>query len=272
VRPDSVRQDILYEEGYMEDRHLLYRVEDGVGYITINREQQRNAITPEALALFHEYLDAAEKDDQVRAIMITGAGEKAFCTGAQLSGGVTTEGKDIFAIYASLLNRIVSFPKPTVARVKGFCLAGGMGFMLSCDIVIASDDSKFGTPEVNVGLWPMMIGALIFRNVLQKKAMEMILLGERMSAQEALSMGLITRVVPAGELDAEVKKVLVSLASKSPIGMKIGKEAFYSMANLTLRDALQFLSEKLKEIVSTEDAKEGITAFIEKREPKFTGK
>lgn len=256
----------------MEDRHLLYRVEEGVGHITINREQQRNAITPEALAAFHEYLDEAEKDEQVRALLVTGAGEKAFCTGAQLSSGVTTEGKDVFASYASLLNRIVSFPKPSVARVKGFCLAGGMGFMLACDIVIASDDSKFGTPEVNVGLWPMMIGALIFRNVLQKKAMEMILLGERLTAQEALAMGLITRVVPAGDLDGEVKKVLAGLTSKSPIGMRIGKQAFHAMANLPLQEALHFLSERLKEVVSTEDAKEGITAFIEKRQPNFTGK
>jgi len=256
----------------MEDRHLLYHVDEGVAYITINREPQRNAITPEALALFQEYLDQAEKDDKVRAILVTGAGDKAFCTGAQLSGAVATEGKDIFANYAGLLNRIVSFPKPTVARVKGFCLAGGMGFMLGCDIVIASDDSKFGTPEVNVGLWPMMIGALIFRNVLQKKAMEMILLGERLSAQDALAMGLVTRVVPAADLDAEVAKVLAILTSKSPIGMKIGKQAFYAMSNLPLKQALIFLSEKLKEIVSTEDAKEGIIAFIEKRTPNFTGK
>ena len=256
----------------MEDRHLLYRVDEGVGYITINREPQRNAITPEALALFHEYLDEAEKDEKVRALLVTGAGEKAFCTGAQLSGAVTTGGKDIFASYAGLLNRIVSFPKPTVARVRGFCLAGGMGFMLACDIVIASDDSKFGTPEVNVGLWPMMIGALIFRNVLQKKAMEMILLGERLTAQEALTMGLITRVVPSGDLDGEVSKVLAILTSKSPIGMRIGKQAFYAMANLPLQEALNFLSGKIKEVAGTEDAKEGITAFMEKRQPNFTGK
>ncbi|MCU0576381.1 MAG: enoyl-CoA hydratase-related protein [Desulfobacterota bacterium] len=256
----------------MEDRHLLYRVDEGVGYITINREAQRNAITPEALSLFHAYLDEAEKDVQVRALLITGAGDKAFCTGAQLSGGVSTQGKDVFGSYADLLNRIAGFPKPTVARVKGFCLAGGMGFMLGCDIVIASDDSRFGTPEVNVGLWPMMIGALIFRNVLQKKAMEMILLGERLTAQEALAMGLITRVVPAGDLDDEVKKVMAGLTAKSPIGMRIGKQAFSAMAGLPLHEALQFLSEKLKEVVGTEDAKEGITAFIEKRQPRFTGK
>jgi enoyl-CoA hydratase/carnithine racemase len=256
----------------MEDRHLLYRVEEGVAHFTINREPQRNAITPEAIALFHDYLDEAAKDEKVRALLVTGAGDKAFCTGAQLSGAVTTDGKNIFASYASLLERIVSFPKPTVARVKGFCLAGGIGFMLACDIVIASDDSKFGTPEVSVGLWPMMIGALIFRNVLQKKAMEMILLGERLTAQEALAMGLITRVVPAGDLDAEVKKVLAILTSKSPIGMRIGKQAFYAAANLPLKEALNFLSEKIGEVAGTEDAKEGITAFIEKRQPNFTGK
>lgn len=256
----------------MDDKHLLYRVENETAFITINREQQRNAITPEAISLFQEYLDAAEKDDNVRAILVTGAGEKAFCTGAQLSGGLSTEGQDIFASYAGLLNRLATFPKPTVARIRGFCLAGGMGFMLACDIVIASDDSKFGTPEVNVGLWPMMIGALIFRNAGRKKAMEMILLGERLSAQEALSIGLITRVVPAAILDEETGKILNTLVSKSPIGMKIGKQAFNEMENMPLKDALIFLSEKLKQVVSTEDAMEGITAFIEKRQPIFKGR
>lgn len=256
----------------MNDQHLLYRVANGIGTITINREQQRNAITPEAIDLFHEYLDEAQKDERVKALLITGAGDKAFCTGAQLASGMATEGKDVFGYYASLLNRLAGFPKPTVARIKGFCLAGGMGFMLACDIVIAADDAKFGTPEVNVGLWPMMIGALIFRNVPQKKAMEMILLGERMTAQEALAMGLITRVVPVDKLDEEVMTVLTSLASKSPIGMRLGKQAFYTAANMPLKDALIYLSEKLKEVVSTDDAREGITAFIEKRPPVFTGR
>lgn len=256
----------------MSEDHLLYSVEDHVANIRINREQQRNAITPEAIALFLKYLDMAERDEDVRLVLMTGAGDKAFCTGAQLGESMSADGQKVFHSYAQLLKRIVLFPKPTVARVKGYCLAGGMGFMLACDIAIASDDSQFGTPEVNVGLWPMMIGALIFRNVPQKKAMEMILLGERLSAKEALAMGLITRVTPAQELDGAVLNVVKSLVTKSPIGMKIGKEAFHKADNMSLEEALDFLSLKLMEVASTEDAREGITAFIEKRSPIFKGK
>jgi len=256
----------------MEVKHLLYKVENGVGYITINREKQRNAITGQAIQLFHEYLDEAEKDENVKAIQVAGAGDRAFCTGAQLSGVAVSDEKDLFADYANLLDKIVRFPKPTVARVKGYCLAGGMGFMLACDIVIASDDSSFGTPEVNVGLWPMMIGALIFRNILQKRAMEMILLGEQMTAQEALASGLITRVVPAATLEEELGKVFKTLTTKSPIGMKMGKKAFYATANMPLKESLLFLSERIKEIVVTEDAMEGIVAFMEKRAPNFKGR
>lgn len=256
----------------MSEEHLLYRVEEGVAHFMINREKQRNAITPEAVVLFLDYLDQAEADDAVRAVLITGAGEKAFCTGAQLGDSMSADGKKVFGEYARLLGRIATFPKPTVARVKGFCLAGGMGFMLACDIVIASEDSMFGTPEVNVGLWPMMIGALIFRNVPRKKAMEMIMLGERINAADALNIGLITRVVPACSLDEETGSVLKVLAAKSPIGMRIGKQAFNAAADMPLEEALDFLSLKLVEVAGTDDAREGITAFIEKRTPNFTGK
>ncbi|MCP4138100.1 MAG: enoyl-CoA hydratase [bacterium] len=256
----------------MSEEHLLYTVENNIGYVTINREAKRNSLSAQAISLFLEYLDQAESDSEVRAIMVTGAGDRAFCTGAELGDSMSGDGKETFANYAKLLNRLYSFPKPTVARIKGYCLAGGMGFMLACDIVIASDDSKFGTPEVNVGLWPMMIGALIFRNVMRKKAMEMMLLGERMSADEALAMGLITRVVPAASLEDAVNAVLKTLAAKSPIGMKIGKNAFSGMEGMPVEEALKYLSGQLAEVASTEDAREGITAFIQKREPVFQGK
>jgi enoyl-CoA hydratase/carnithine racemase len=259
----------------MNESHLLYRVEDDIAYFMINRERQRNALSVEALNLFLEHLDDAERDESVRVICITGAGDRAFCSGADLGGGMGKSGQDgmeAFKNYARLLKRLNGFPKPTVARVNGSCVAGGTGLMLACDIVIATDTAKFGTPEVNVGLFPMMIGALIYRNVLRKKAMEMVLLGERLTAHEAREIGMITRVVPPGDLDDEVKKVLRALAKKSPIGMKIGKEAFYAMADMPFEEALDFLAQKLAEVAATEDAVEGITAFIEKREPVFKGK
>ncbi len=259
----------------MPENDLLYEVKNHVGYITINREKFRNSISTRAVDLFMEYLDQAETDAAVRVICITGAGEKAFCSGADLGGamgGAGTGRNQAFQKYADLLKRLAGYPKPTVARVNGYCLAGGTGFMLACDIVIAKDNSKFGTPEVNVGLFPMMIGALIFRNVLRKKAMEMVLLGEKLTARRAMEMGLITRAVPPAEFDETVSQVLESLAAKSPIGMKIGKNAFYAMQDMAFDDALDYLSQKLGEVAATEDAAEGITAFIEKRKPIFKGK
>jgi enoyl-CoA hydratase/carnithine racemase len=242
----------------MTDEHLLYQVKDNIAHITINREAQRNALSVGAVFLFHDFLDLALEDEEVRVVCITGAGEKAFCSGADLGGGVNKESMAAFQRYADLMKKLASFSKPTVARVNGYCLAGGNGLMLGCDIVIARDDAKFGTPEVNVGLFPMMIGALIFRNVLQKKAMEMVLLGQRLTASQAL--------------DEDVNQVLESLASKSPIGMKMGKEAYHRMRDMPLEEALNYLSDRFADITATEDAKEGITAFLEKRAPVFRGR
>ncbi len=255
-----------------ETTPLLYQVEDRVGWMTINREAQRNAIDPETLELLHQAMDMAADDPSVRVIALTGAGERAFCAGADLGGGMDAEGLAVFQRYAALLKRLAGCPKPTVARVNGYCLAGGMGLMLACDIVIAAEEATFGTPEVNVGLFPMMIGALIYRNVLRKKAMEMVLTGSRLAAAEALAMGLVTRMVPRNELDAAVEGLLAVLAAKSPIGMKIGKEAFHTMADMPFEDALDYLADKLAEVAGTEDAREGIMAFIEKRPPNFKGR
>jgi len=252
---------------------LLYRVEENAAYLIINREQQRNSLNPEVISLFLEYLDAAEKDESVRVILITGVGDKAFCSGADLGGDMGPDGQEAFRKYARLLKRLAGFPKPTVAKVNGYCLAGGMGVMLACDIVVAKDTSRFGTPEVNVGLFPMMVGALVYRNnVRHKKALEMVLLGHKLNALEALDMGLITRVISPEKLDDETSGLIKALAAKSPIGLKIGKEAFYAMSDMPFEEAVDFLSGKLIEVASTEDAVEGITAFLEKRPPVFKGK
>ncbi len=256
----------------MAQNPLLFQVENQVATLTINREKQRNSLTPQVIAQFMDCLDKAEADDRVRALMVTGAGDKAFCSGADLGGAATEDGKASFKAYAELLKRMAAYPKPTVARINGYCLAGGMGFMLACDIVVARETAKFGTPEVNVGLFPMMIGALIFRNVMQKKGMEMVLLGEKLTAYEALEMGLVTRVVPFDKLDDAVDEILGALTAKSPIGLRLGKEAFHRMSDMPLEEAVDYLCGKLTEVVSTQDAVEGITAFIEKRKPEFKGK
>jgi len=259
----------------MSQQDLLYKVENNRAYITINREQQKNSISSQAIDLFLEYLDKAQEDDEVRVVCVTGSGKRVFCSGADLGAGIGKPGEEAdqaFKNYARLLTRIAQFPKPTVARINGHCMAGGTGFMLACDIVIARNDVKFGTPEVNVGLFPMMIGALIFRNILRKKAMEMILLGEKLSADQALEMGMITRAVPLEKFEEEVDKVLAALTLKSPIGMKIGKQAFNNIDTMPLEKAVDFLSKQLAQVASTKDAVEGITAFIEKRQPVFTGK
>ncbi len=256
----------------MNDAHLTYEVKDRAAWLTINRPEKRNAISPEAMTLFAEALDRAEQDDNVRAVVVTGAGDKAFCSGADLGGDLAGAGQQVLTGYARLITRLATFPKPTVARINGYCLAGGTGFMLGCDIVIAIDTAKFGTPEVNVGLFPMMIGALIFRNVPRKKAMEMVLLGEKLTAAQALDMGLVTRVCPEDTFEKEVETVVTALCEKSPIGMKIGKQAFAAAETMPLAEAVEFLAGKLAEVAVTQDAVEGITAFIEKRKPNFTGK
>ncbi len=256
----------------MNTPDLLYSVENNVAWITINREVQRNTISAQVVTLFMDYLDRAHADESVRVVAVTGAGPKAFCAGADLGSAVASEGGDAFQNYADLLKRLTGFPKPTLARVNGHCLAGGTGLMLACDIVIAADSATFGTPEVNVGLFPMMIGALIFRHVPRKKAMEMALLGERLTASQALEMGLLTRVVSSADIDEKVDSILKQLTAKSPIGLRIGKEAFHQVQDMPFAEALDHLAKKIAEVAATQDAREGITAFLEKRPPQFKGK
>ncbi|MFT5193623.1 MAG: enoyl-CoA hydratase/carnithine racemase [Candidatus Promineifilaceae bacterium] len=247
---------------------LLYKVENLIGTMTINRPEKRNSLSSEVIDLMFEKLDQAEHDPNVRVVVVTGAGEKAYCSGADLGGGVGGRGT---GGYADLLKRILNFPKPTISRVDGYCLAGGMGLMLASDVVIASDRSMFGTPEVNVGLWPSMISALIYRNMLPKQALPMILLGERFGADKAMQMGFLTDVTPAEELNATVQAIAEKLTQKSPIGVKLGKASYNAMQNLPLEEALDFLSQELTKVATTKDAAEGIQAFMEKRKPNFTG-
>jgi len=254
---------------------LLYEVRERAAFLTINRESRRNSISQEMITGFLDYLDKADRDDSVYALCITGNGEKAFCSGADLAFTLAKEGEDRLSgtrNYAELLKKMARLGKPLVARVNGPCLAGGLGLMLSCDIVIARDDTFFRTPEVNVGIFPMMVGALLYRNVGRKKALDMVLTARKISAPEAERMGLITRAVDPESLDDEVRETLNILTSKSPIGMRIGKEAFHTMSEMPFEEAVDYLCEALGRAVSTQDAMEGMMAFMEKRKPHFKGK
>ncbi|MBW2095498.1 MAG: enoyl-CoA hydratase/isomerase family protein [Deltaproteobacteria bacterium] len=253
---------------------LLYMVKGPTAFLTINRESRRNAISQEMITALLTRLDHADQDQDIRAVCITGAGDKAFCSGADLAVTLTREEDRLQGArnYATLLKKMSRFGKPLVARVNGPCLAGGLGLMLSCDIVIARDDAYFCTPEVNVGIFPMMVGALLYRNVTRKKAVEMVLTGRKVPAREAEAMGLITRAVDPANLDEVINKTLHLLTNKSPVGTRIGKEAFRSMMDLDFDHAVDYLCEALGKVIATEDALEGMRAFIEKRKPNFQGK
>jgi enoyl-CoA hydratase/carnithine racemase len=253
---------------------LDYETRDAVAWIVIDREKYQNSISPRAIDLFLAYLDRAEADPGVRALCLTARGERVFCSGADLGGVFASAGDEqerLFSRYAALLAKLTRFPKPTVARVNGHCMAGGLGFMLACDLVVAADDARFGAPEVSVGLFPLMIGALIFRNVPRKKAMELILTARKITAAQALDMGLVTRVCPRSELDGETGSLLQDLTSRSPIGIRLGKQAFAAVEGMDLEPALTSLAQALRAVAATRDAAEGIRAFLEKRPPVFTG-
>lgn len=257
-----------------ETAELLVDKAAGVTRLVINREERRNALSPSLLKELIERLDEAESDPETRVVCITGAGQKAFCSGADLmaslSGEVSPE--ESSAMYAKLLQRMLSFNKPTVARLNGHAMGGGVGVALAADIAIAREGILFGTPEVKVGLFPMMIAPLILRNMPLKRAMQMILCGERMDVQEALSFGLLNKIVPADALDAEVDQMLEKLCAAAPLAQQRGKQALREIEGLSFDDAVTHLSGHLAFLMQTEDASEGISAFFQKRTPEWKAK
>ncbi len=263
----------------MVDAELVVSVNNNVMTLTINRPEKRNAMSVEVINNLKEALISAKVDNDVRVVVITGQGDKAFCSGADLSGGMMDQPKEQTLIdqhnargqLAEIFNLMYELGKPTVARVNGYAMAGGFGLALACDIVIAATHSKFGATEVNVGLWPFMISVPLSRSMPPKRALELMMTGRKVSAQEGAEIGFVNSVVEFDGLDNAVNEVTSRMASLPPAAIKLGRTMFYATLNMEPHQALGYLQTGLSLTTLTEDAREGVLAFLEKRPPNFTG-
>jgi enoyl-CoA hydratase/carnithine racemase len=260
----------------MEYEQLLYETSEGVATVTLNRPEQRNALSGQMLGELVDAMKRVRDDDEVRAVVLRGAGEKVFCAGADLGGFAADAplvekhfSSDLFLEFFRLMPRL---GKPSLCAANGHVLAGGMGLALSCDLVIAREGITFGTPEINVGAFPYMIMAIIYRNVPRKKVNEMMLLGERISAEDAVTYGLANKVVAAADFEGAVDEWSGRLASKSPVLMRLGHDAMYRQQDMAIDEGLEYLRSQLSLTFSTEDIQEGVKAFFEKRDPEWRGR
>jgi len=255
---------------------VAYEVAEGIATVTLNNPEKRNMLSGQMLTELVDAMKTARDSDEVRAVVLTGAGDKVFCAGADLGGFAADVplvakhfASDLFLEFFRLMPRL---GKPSLCAANGHVLAGGMGLALSCDLLIAKEGATFGTPEINVGAFPYMIMAIIYRNVPRKKVNEMMLLGERLSAEQAVEYGLANKVVAAGEFDTAVADWASKLASKSPVLMRLGHDAMYRQQDMAVDDALDYLRSQLSLTFTTEDIVEGVTAFFEKRDPQWKGR
>ncbi len=240
-----------------------------IGRITLNRPDKRNPIGPATCGELVAALAALKANADVRVVILTGAG-KAFSAGGDLAamqpGGGPT------ATLVELFTSMHELGKPIIAMVNGPALAGGLGLMVACDLVIAAETAELGTTEIAVGLWPMMITAEITRSVGRKKTLEMMMTGRKLSASEALEAGLVNRIVPAAELEAQTMQLASEIAERSPAALRLGLHAFYRSQDMELEPQLRYLQAELGRVLALEDAREGITAFLQKRKPVWKGR
>lgn len=255
---------------------VLLALDGHVATITLNQPDQRNPLSAGMLRDLTTAFRWCQGEPEVRVVVLTGAGNRAFCAGADLSSfdadASELERHHGRQAFVELFALMITLGKPIVGRINGHALAGGLGLALSCDLLVAVDTATFGTPEVNVGIWPMMIQAVLSRNLPRKVLLEMVMLGERWNATQLQSYGAVNRVVPVHELDKAVADVTDKLVKKSPAVMRLGKDSFYRQQDMEFRAALDYLQSQVTLVTLTEDSKEGVRAFFEKREPDFKGK
>lgn len=254
---------------------IVIDVDDFIATVTIDRPERRNALSGAVVEGLIDAFETLSRRDDVRVVVLTGAGDRAFCAGGDL-GDQAADG--MLAMhhgrgrFADLLLTMTRSSKPIIARVNGHALGGGFGLALSCDLAVGSTNAQFGTPEIKLGLFPMMIMAVIQRNLGRKKAMELMLTGRRIDAQEAVALGVLNYAVAPDELDAKVRELAERIAGFSPAVLRLGREAFYKTQDMGFEAALRTLHNELTINTLAEDAAEGISAFLTKREPEWKGR
>ncbi len=260
----------------IEFKNTLYEKAEGIATITINRPDALNALNEETISELLARFEDAEKDDSVKVIVLTGAGDRAFCAGADLKmmkGASPVRGTELARHGQRLGNRIEALGKPVIAAINGYALGGGIEIAMACDIRIASDNAQIGQPEINVGLIPGWGGTQrLPRYVGKGIAKEMIFTGKRIDAKTAERMGLINAVVPADQLKAKVKELATELMGKPPIAIKLSKALINNSTETHPDIGLLLEAEAFGLVASTEDFNEGVTAFLEKRKPQYKGK
>lgn len=271
--------DAVSGEGFIAPASAVVLVEERgpVLWITINRPERRNAINAAVIGLIAEAVRAAPSREGVRAIVLTGAGDRAFCAGGDLAPNAegvpfTSDPARPRHYVAELLKAIEDCDLPIVARVNGHALAGGLGLLCACDLAVSVPTATFGTPESKIGLFPMMILPHMLRVLPRRRLMELCITGEALDAQEAKAVGLINHIAEPGELDAKLDWLLERIVTRAPSAIRLGKMAFHAMQGMSVRDGLDYAQIMLPMMAQTEDAREGMRAFQEKRPPVWTGR
>jgi enoyl-CoA hydratase len=257
---------------------LRYEALDtGVATIALDQPDTRNALSDRLLGELCAALQEARDDPAVRCVVLASTHETVFSAGGDLAGFAADvplihKHLETGARFPRAFRLLGQLGKPSLCAANGHVLAGALGLALACDLVIAREGARFGTPEINIGLFPFMVTALLYRNVGRKAAAELLLLGEQISAEEAKRIGIVNRVVPAAAFDGTVAEWAGRLAAKSPLLMRLGKDAMFRQQDMGLADALDYLQAQLSLAFATEDAKEGVAAFFEKRAPQWRGR
>jgi len=260
----------------MSQHTLLLHVRDGIAFLTINRPDKLNALNDQVVKDLYDAAVKLRDDEEVRGVVLTGAGPKAFVVGADIGDlrkqGVM-DGRARSLLGQRMLRAFETMGKPVLAAVNGFALGGGCELAMACHIRIASEDAKFGQPEVNLGITPGYGGTQRLPRLVGKgNALYMLLTGEHVSAQEALRMGLVSKVVPPEELMSEAERIMKNITSKGPVAVGLAIDAVDRGLETTLEEGLRIEADTFGLVASTEDMKEGLSAFLEKRSPKFEGK